>query len=172
MALYCSQNVSVQIFFYFSLGEDVYASIDSWTSAAEIASILIQKRWRKCKYIYTLAGYCVNVFNLLIYRGLTVGVDGWSLTLEDGSQRLDLMGYGYLLDAVSYLEVPYYFPATGPSPHLPSWVGGIKKISSAPSVRWASTCDVKTVNLDWCSHHSCMQLLCTVSWQPLPTSHE
>ena len=42
--VYCLQNVSVQIFFYFSLGEDVYASIDSWTSAAEIASILIQKR--------------------------------------------------------------------------------------------------------------------------------
>lgn len=27
-----------------SLGEGVYASIDSWTTAAEIATILIQKR--------------------------------------------------------------------------------------------------------------------------------
>lgn len=30
--------------FYFFLGEGVYTSIDSWTRAAEIASILIQKR--------------------------------------------------------------------------------------------------------------------------------
>ena len=53
-------NVSVQIFFYFFLGEGVYASIDSWTRAAEIASILIQKRWRK--YIYILGWLLCETF--------------------------------------------------------------------------------------------------------------
>ena len=67
--------------------------------------------------------------------GITVGVKGWSLTLEDGSERLDLVGYGYLLDAVSSIEVPYHFPTAGPYPHLPSWVGGVKRVSSVPSLR-------------------------------------
>ena len=144
------------------------------TLGQRLLKLLLFSFKRGEEIVNTYTPWLAIVWNVLTYRGLTVGVDGWSLTLEDGSQRLDLVGYGYLLDAVSYLEVPYYFPAAGPSPHLPSWVGGIKKVSSAPSVRWANMCDVKTVNLDWCSCHSCMhvQLLCTASWQPLPTSHE
>ena len=57
-----------------------------------------------------------------VHRGLPTG-GGWSFTLELDTQRQDLVGHGYVLDAVAYLECP---PGCEPYrvPHIVSWRDG------------------------------------------------
>ena len=55
-------------------------------------------------------------------RGLSTS-GGWSFTLEVDTQRQDLVGHGYVMDAVSFLECP---PGCEPYvvPHVVSWRDG------------------------------------------------
>lgn len=43
--------------------------------------------------------------------------EGWSLIVEDEQSRQHLAGHGYVLDAVSAMELPDHFPHT-PSQHF------------------------------------------------------
>lgn len=54
--------------------------------------------------------------NSIIFRGV-VALEGWSLSVEDDKSRQDLSGHGYVLDTVSAMELPEYFPYT-PSQHI------------------------------------------------------
>lgn len=49
-------------------------------------------------------------------RGVA-SLEGWSLSVEDGQLRQDLAGHGYVLDAVSVMELPEHFPCS-PTQHF------------------------------------------------------
>jgi len=51
----------------------------------------------------------VAVYIIITFRGV-VALEGWSLSVEDDQSRQDLVGHGYVLDAVSAMELPDHFP--------------------------------------------------------------
>ena len=62
---------------------------------------------------------------IVLFRG-AVTLEGWSLTVEDGESRQDLAGHGYVLDAVSAMELPEHFPHS-PSQHFIYFYHDIRK---------------------------------------------
>ena len=58
----------------------------------------------------------VTVIVVVAFRGV-VALEGWTLSVEDDQSRQDLAGHGYVLDAVSAMELPEHFPTT-PSQHF------------------------------------------------------
>ena len=53
-------------------------------------------------------------------------LEGWTLSVEDGELRQDLAGHGYVLDAVSTMELPKHFPRL-PTQHFVYFYNDIEK---------------------------------------------
>eukprot|EP00118_Oscarella_pearsei_P012382 m.90917 g.90917 ORF g.90917 m.90917 type:complete len:2332 (+) comp36671_c0_seq1:91-7086(+) len=77
--------------FVFPDDDKVWAVIDSWTTAEEIATILMRD------------------------RGVEIGVGGFTVALIEDKERHELSGHDFVLDLLSELELPPEFPAS-PSP--------------------------------------------------------
>ena len=67
-------------------------------------------------------------------RGVT-SLEGWSLSVEDDHMRQDLVGHGYVLDAVSMMETSPRFPSQQ-SHHLVYQYGHPKQRSTRRYVQY------------------------------------
>lgn len=45
-----------------------------------------------------------------MYRGLTENTQGWTVILQEDFERYELMGYDYVLDLISEIEIAPGFP--------------------------------------------------------------
>uniref|UniRef100_A0ABM5F0J4 Unconventional myosin-XV n=1 Tax=Pogona vitticeps TaxID=103695 RepID=A0ABM5F0J4_9SAUR len=79
-------RVNMALDVYCFNGDHFSCPVDSWTTGEALAE------------------------NILKYRGLPDGWQGWSVTMKDGAQWAELAGHDYVLDLVSDLELIRGFP--------------------------------------------------------------
>jgi hypothetical protein len=87
----CRSFSTMVLPFVFSDDVKLWAVVDSWTTAEEMATCLLRQ------------------------RGIEVGHSGWTIALLEEKERHELSGCDFVLDLLSELELPPDFPSS-PSP--------------------------------------------------------